>query len=144
MKKTSRSSSHFNDAGERIRAERRIREMTQVEFSELLGISVSYLGALERGTRKVSRAVLSRLHQHLGLSYDYLLEGNTLSNASLRQFVRESSEDEALHNLNVILGACSKQEVEDCYDLVHTYLLHSRKRKSAQRHAVSYTSKHSK
>lgn len=127
-----KEASTFNAAGERIRAERRMRDMTQQQFSELLGISVSYLGALERGTRNVSRSILSLLHQHLGLSYDYLLEGQTLSNATIRQFVRESSEEDALRNLYVILGACSKEEVEDCYDLVHTYLLHTRKRKTSR------------
>ena len=38
--------------GHRIRNERIALGMTQSEFAKLLGISPSYLGALERGTRK--------------------------------------------------------------------------------------------
>ena len=44
--------------GQRIRHERQLRYMTQAQLSELLGISVSYLGALERGDRLVSMNVL--------------------------------------------------------------------------------------
>ena len=40
--------------GHRIRNERIALGMTQSEFAKLLGISPSYLGALERGTRPVS------------------------------------------------------------------------------------------
>ena len=46
--------------GHRIRNERIALGMTQSEFAKLLGISPSYLGALERGTRPVSR--LSLIH----------------------------------------------------------------------------------
>ena len=43
--------------GHRIRNERIALGMTQHEFAKLLGISPSYLGALERGTR-LSREAL--------------------------------------------------------------------------------------
>ena len=55
--------------GQRIRHERQLRYMTQAQLSELLGISVSYLGALERGDRPVSSAMILRLHECLGLSW---------------------------------------------------------------------------
>ena len=61
--------------GHRIRNERIALGMTQSEFAKLLGISPSYLGALERGTRPVSRSIMNRLHEKTPISYDYLLEG---------------------------------------------------------------------
>ena len=61
--------------GHRIRNERIALGMTQSEFAKLLGISPSYLGALERGTRPVSRSIMNRLHEKTHISYDYLLEG---------------------------------------------------------------------
>ena len=59
--------------GHRIRNERIALGMTQSEFAKLLGISPSYLGALERGTRPVSRSIMNRLTKNT-YSYDYLLE----------------------------------------------------------------------
>ncbi|CVI69542.1 anaerobic benzoate catabolism transcriptional regulator [Clostridiales bacterium CHKCI001] len=115
--------------GQRIRKERRLRGMTQAEFSHLLGISVSYLGAIERGERGISSSVMGLLHEQLGLSYDYLLDGTTLNDYSIQQYLRETPHYGIRHNLDVILGACSNQELENCYDMLHTYLIHSRRRK---------------
>ena len=115
--------------GQRIRHERQLRYMTQAQLSELLGISVSYLGAMERGDRPVSSYMILRFHECLGLSYDYLLEGTTFSDMALAQYIRESESNGPKRNLEVILGTCSQQEMENCYDLIHTYLLTSRRRK---------------
>ena len=115
--------------GQRIRHERQLRYMTQAQLSELLGISVSYLGAMERGDRPVSSSMILRFHECLGLSYDYLLEGTTFSDMALAQYIRESESNGPKRNLEVILGTCSQQEMENCYDLIHTYLLTSRRRK---------------
>lgn len=123
--------------GERIRKERRMRGMTQMEFSEMIGISVSYLGAIERGERGISSTVMNRLHDQLRLSYDYLLEGTTLSDLTIQQYVKESSNYGVRHNLDVMLGACSNQELENCYDLIHTYLIHTRRNRKKRRQEIS-------
>ena len=55
--------------GHRIRNERIALGMTQSEFAKLLGISPSYLGALERGTRPVTylrKTDDTELGSHLG------------------------------------------------------------------------------
>lgn len=117
------------DIGTRIRQERRKRGLTQAEFSQLLHISASYLGAMERGSRTVSSNMLSRLHDELHLSYDYLLEGTTLQDLSLQQYIREDGGLYGVrHDLDVVLGTCSEAELETCYELIHTYLRHSRGR----------------
>lgn len=115
--------------GQRIRHERQLRYMTQAQLSELLGISVSYLGALERGDRPVSSSMILRFHECLGLSYDYLLEGTSFSDLALAQYIKESDTYGPKHNLEVMLGTCSPQEMENCYDFIHTYLMTSRRRK---------------
>lgn len=112
--------------GKRIRQERKKLGMTQLELSQVLGISASYLGALERGSRSISSNILTRLHEQLHLSYDYLLDGTTLPDLSLQQFIREESIYGTRHDLDVVLGTCTETELDACYELVHTYLLHSR------------------
>ncbi len=114
--------------GRRIRQERKKLGMTQVQLSQALGISASYLGALERGSRSISSNILTKLHEQLHLSYDYLLEGTTLPDLSLQQFIREESIYGVRHDLDVVLGTCNETELDACYELVHTYLLHSRAR----------------
>lgn len=114
--------------GRRIRQERKKLGMTQVQLSQALGISASYLGALERGSRSISSNILTKLHEQLHLSYDYLLEGTTLPELSLQQFIREESVYGVRHDLDVVLGTCNEMELDACYELVHTYLLHSRAR----------------
>lgn len=116
--------------GTRIREERKKLGMTQAQLSHVLGISTSYLGALERGSRSFSSNILAKFHEHLHLSYDYLLEGTTLQDLSLQQYIRESPAYEygIRHDLDVVLGTCTEAELEICYELIHTYLLHSRGR----------------
>src|SRR5699024_12049988 len=53
----------------------------------------------------------------------------TLNDYSIQQYLRETPHYGIRHNLDVILGACSNQELENCYDMLHTYLIHSRRRK---------------
>ena len=114
--------------GKRIRQERKKRGMTQIQLSRSLGISSSYLGALERGSRSISSNMLTKLHEQLHLSYDYLLEGITLPDLSLQQFIREDTIYGVRHDIDVVLGTCTDAELDACYELIHTYLLHSRAR----------------
>lgn len=108
--------------GGRLRRERLLRKLTTEEMASCLGISATYLGSIERGQRPLSRKVEKRLHDHLGLSYDYLLDGHEVTGAMITQYVRESSEYSPHHNLNVLLNVCDDEELEDCYHLVHTFL----------------------
>ena len=108
--------------GERLRRERVLRKMTMEELAEYMGISAAYLGAVERGQRPLSNRLMKRLHDRLGISYDYLLEGITISGNMISQFVRESEIYTTNRNLNVLLNVCTQDELDSCYNLVHTYL----------------------
>ncbi len=114
--------------GYRLRRERYLRKWTLDQMSAYLGISISYLGALERGDRAVSAKMMRKLHRKLNLSYDFLLEGISLTGEAISQYVRESSDYSVQHNLDVLLGVCSDDELENCYELVHTYLTTHRQR----------------
>ncbi len=112
--------------GKRLRRERFLRKLTLEQMSAFLGISPSYLGAMERGDRPVSRKMMDLLHGKLNLSYDFMLEGISITGAAITQYVKESSDYSIQHNLDVLLKVCSEEELESCYQLVHTYLTHKR------------------
>ena len=108
--------------GERLRRERVLRRMTLDEMADYLGVSGAYLGTVERGQRPLSKQLMKKLHDRLGISYDYLLEGVTISGGMISQFVRESEVYTSNRNLNVLLNVCTQEELDTCYHLVHTYL----------------------
>ena len=53
--------------GERLRAERRARGLSQEALADLLGVHRTYLGALERGERNVTLQTLEGVADHLGV-----------------------------------------------------------------------------
>ena len=54
-------------------------EMTQQELAERIGVSTSFVGHVERGTRKASLETLVALSNALGVGVDYLLAGSLQS-----------------------------------------------------------------
>ena len=60
--------------GLRIRRQRKLLHMTQDQLAERSGISVSFLGHIERGTRKAGLETLVLLANALGMSTDILLQ----------------------------------------------------------------------
>ena len=59
--------------GRRLRAYRKLKNWTQVELANELGVSVAIIGGLERGTRNVTPALLKRLEEILNVSRTELL-----------------------------------------------------------------------
>lgn len=53
--------------GRRIRAYRKLKGYTQIEFSDALGISLSIVGEIERGKRKPTKEFLERTVETLGV-----------------------------------------------------------------------------
>lgn len=62
--------------GERIRAVRKEKGLSQEALAHELDLHRTYVGALERGERNPSLQVVSRLAAQLGVSTDYLLCSN--------------------------------------------------------------------
>ncbi len=59
--------------GKRIRAARNSCQLTQAELAEKVGVSVSFIGHIERGTRIVSLDTFTRICQALEASPNALL-----------------------------------------------------------------------
>ncbi len=66
----------YRDLGLRIREARRKADLTQEELAEKMGISTSFLGHMERGSRNASLDTLVMLCNTLHVSPQELLAGS--------------------------------------------------------------------
>lgn len=60
--------------GERVKGQRVLAQLTQEKLSQLSGISLSFLGHIERGTRKASLDTVVKLANALKVSPNLLLQ----------------------------------------------------------------------
>ena len=63
----------YKDFGERVRRKRQQKGWTQEMLAKELGISTSFVGHIERGSRKASLETLVQIANVLDVSMDYLL-----------------------------------------------------------------------
>ena len=56
----------YKAIGAAIRKRRRAQDMTQEQLAELAGVSVSFIGHIERGTRKMSLDTFASICRALG------------------------------------------------------------------------------
>lgn len=96
--------------GKRIRSERKVRKHTQEELSEMVGISLSFLGHIERGSRKASIETLIRIANTLNISIDYLLQ-DSLSSVQLSSAPYSFASDEDSDRRNLVILAEPKVQV---------------------------------
>ena len=61
------------DFGEKVRALREAKGLSQVQFAELLGVTKGMISAYETSVRMPSYKVLIRIARLFGVSTDYLL-----------------------------------------------------------------------
>lgn len=66
----------LREIGRRIR-ELRGFDMTQAEFAHRIGVTQSYLSALEHGEKEPGASVLLAIGREFGRSVDWLLTGRT-------------------------------------------------------------------
>ncbi len=90
----------YEDLGRRIKQQRLLAEMTQEKLAEKAGISLSFLGHIERGTRKASLDTFVKLCNALEVSPNLLLQDsmddgllgeNTQISEPQRKLLREIS-----------------------------------------------------
>ncbi len=66
----------YIDLGRRVRKQRTQRGWTQEALAERVNVSTSFVGHVERGTRKASLETLVAIANVLNVSLDYLLSGS--------------------------------------------------------------------
>ncbi len=59
--------------GERVRIRRKALGITQEKLAEMVDVSTSFIGHIERGTRKLSVETLASICKALGVSADFLM-----------------------------------------------------------------------
>ena len=64
----------YQELGKRVRQQRMLAQMTQEKLAEKAGISLSFLGHIERGTRKASLDTVIKLCNALQVSPSLLLQ----------------------------------------------------------------------
>ena len=74
----------YEQIGRRIKAQRIARKMTQAVLAEKANISLSFLGHIERGTRKLSVETLFAICKALNCSADMLMDTGNYSQAAER------------------------------------------------------------
>lgn len=70
----------YIEIGKRLRLARINKNYTQEQMSEILGISTTYYGKIERGIHSLSLAKLIILNEKLDIDINYLLTGHQESN----------------------------------------------------------------
>lgn len=63
----------YKALGERVRKTRQLKGLTQAQLSEMCGLASSYVGIIERGSKKASIDTVVRVANALNVATDYLL-----------------------------------------------------------------------
>jgi transcriptional regulator with XRE-family HTH domain len=74
---------------QRLRDLRKQKNLSQTELGQLAGLHYTHIGRFERGSSRPSGDTLKRLSDALGVTSDYLLEGNANEAAKARFEDRE-------------------------------------------------------
>ncbi|GAB2564500.1 helix-turn-helix domain-containing protein [Gracilibacillus alcaliphilus] len=61
-----------NRRGKRIKAFRKLKGYTQISFAEAIGMSVTYLGEIERGRKEPTTEQLKKITEQLGITLEEL------------------------------------------------------------------------
>ena len=93
---------NYAKLGERIRKQRKLANLTQEALSEKVGISLPFLGHIERGTRKASLDTLVRIANALNVSTDLLLQDSLTSEFSRQHYSPDVQN--ILHDLTTALS----------------------------------------
>lgn len=85
--------------GRRVRQHRKEQRMTQVELAHKMGLSVSFLGHIERGTRKASLETLVSIANTLNISVDELLSESLRIEDPVQKQLLEGKQKQLMQNL---------------------------------------------
>lgn len=66
----------YKVVGTRIKNARKIKEITQEQLSDMMGISVAYLSRVERGSSTINLKRLTEISEKLDIPINYFLNGS--------------------------------------------------------------------
>lgn len=86
---TMAASELLKEMGERLRTQRKKMGLTQEKAAELLEMSTTFYGEVERGNRRLSLEKIVLAADRLGLEPGYLILGKVLSNVNLSEILKD-------------------------------------------------------
>ncbi len=101
------------ELGNAIRNARISRNLSQEDFSEMIGISPTHLKHIESEHRKPSIEVLFRIVQTLNMSLDNIL------------FSQDDKNQQFINEINNLLPGCTENELQIILDLIYSLRKHS-------------------
>ncbi|EMO87930.1 DNA-binding helix-turn-helix protein [Leptospira noguchii str. 1993005606] len=108
---------------ERLRQLRVMKKMSQEELGQLTNLNYNHIGRYERGNSRPSADKLKALAEALGVTTDYLLDGNS-DNAA-----RVNLEDQELLEMFKRVQQLPQEKKESIKDLIEAYLFREKIRK---------------
>ena len=79
--------------GKRLYKRRKEMRLTQEKMAELLEMSASFYRAIERGRKHISIEKILLVYERTGLSPDYLLAGEDLSDKAVMEVLKNCPEE---------------------------------------------------
>lgn len=89
----------YKEIGLRIRKLRRDKNITQEQLAELVGVSCSFVGHIERGEKILSLETLARLSKAFDADMHYLVFGCYSASSANSEFLNEFRELLKRHDL---------------------------------------------
>lgn len=96
--------------GLRIKQLREKKELTQQQLADTCGISLSHMSCIERGKRIASTILLIKLANELGVTLDYLVNGQ--SSSYVKQAVEEFEQ---------LIKNFSKEDIDQILAFIKVY-----------------------
>ena len=96
--------------GSNIRRERDVRKLTRDELAELIDLTVSHLGLIERGERGATPVVLNKICGVLGVTADYLFTERSRAVSAREQ--DENDGDVYRRKVDVLVAQLNESELE--------------------------------
>lgn len=101
--------------GNNIRVERELRNMTRDELAEMLDLTISHMGLIERGGRGTTAVTLEKLTRVFGISIDSLFAEADKKSLS----VREDSNSELAGNRRKITTLITRLNEQETDFVIH-------------------------
>ena len=102
--------------GRNIRLERELRRLSRDELAEMMDLTTSHMGLIERGERGATAVTLSKLSKTFGIPIDHLFASPRKSGLS----VREKEDDAAQANCKKIQSLLTCLGEEELEFIIHT------------------------
>lgn len=104
------------EMGERIRARRELLDMTREELGRQLSVTGKFIADIEYGDKGMSLKTLYKLKQILGVSVDFLMEGDAEGMPS------EEAKRKLSENILGSLSVCSVQQLGCMEQIARLYV----------------------